>query len=149
MKYLPLLGSLFLSASPSVADDLLYLRCKLSVDIVGTNSITSEIVEDRTIEFIGTMKIDFKKKVIREAGDKRVVVFTVQNKMITATHKVDNDELKSNDVFKLNLTPPYKSSSKGTAVFKTVNRSATTRGEGSCEEVDASVFENALKESES
>ena len=62
---------------------------------------------------------------------------------------MDNDELKSTDIFKLNLMPPYLISSKGTAIVKTMNRSLAFRGEGSCEEVDASVFERVMKESES
>jgi hypothetical protein len=42
--------------------------------------------------------------------------------------------------------PPYSISSKGTAIVKTMNKSLTTRGEGSCEEVDPSVFEKALNQ---
>ena len=62
---------------------------------------------------------------------------------------MDNDELKSDDMFKLNLRPPYSISTKVTAIVKTINRSLASRSEGSCEEVDALVFEKVMKESES
>ena len=149
MKYLPLLGALLLSASPAVADDLLYLRCKKSDDIVITNSTTSKIIEERTKYVSSIFKIDLAKKTLTDARANCPLSFTVQNKLIIATWKVDNDEMKSEDIFKLTLMPPYSISAKGTAIVKTMNRSLTTRGEGSCEEVDASVFKEALKESES
>ena len=46
MTKLPfLLSALLLSASPAVADDFVYLRCKESADIVITNSTTSKIID--------------------------------------------------------------------------------------------------------
>ena len=144
-----LLGALLLSASPVLADDFVYLRCKKSDDIVITNSATSKIIEERTKYVSSIFKIDLAKKTLTDARANYPLSFTVQNKLIIATWKVDNDEMKSEDIFKLTLMPPYSISAKGTAIVKTMNRSLTTRGEGSCEEVDASVFKEALKESES
>ena len=149
MKSLLALGSLLLSASPAVANDLLYLRCRKSDHIVITNSATSNIIDKRTKDDSSILKIDLTKKTLADARARFPVSFTVQNKAIIATYKVDNDELKSDDMFKLNLIPPYSISSKGTAIVKTMNRSLTSRGEGSCQEVDASVFEKVMKESES
>ena len=149
MKLPMLLGALLLSASPVLADDFVYLRCKKSDDIVITNSATSKIIEERTKYVSSIFKIDLAKKTLTDARANYPLSFTVQNKLIIATWKVDNDEMKSEDIFKLTLMPPYSISAKGTAIVKTMNRSLTTRGEGSCEEVDASVFKEALKESES
>ena len=149
MKCLLALGALLLSASPAVANDLLYLRCRKSDHIVITNSATSNIIDKRTKDDSSILKIDLTKKTLADARARFPLSFTVQNKTIIATYKVDNDELKSDDMFKLNLIPPYSISSKGTAIVKTMNRSLTSRGEGSCEEVDASVFEKVMKESES
>tara|TARA_Y100000766_G_scaffold266583_1_gene261024 strand:+ start:383 stop:832 length:450 start_codon:yes stop_codon:yes gene_type:complete len=149
MKSLLGLGALLLSASPAVANDLLYLRCKKSDDIVITNSATSKIIEKRTKHDTSVLKIDLTKKTLTDARARFPLSFTVQNKIIIAIYKVDNDELKSSDIFKLNLIPPYSISAKGTAIVKAMNRSLTSRGEGSCEEVDASAFEKVMKESES
>ena len=149
MKSLLALGSLLLSASPAVANDLLYLRCRKSDHIVITNSATSNIIDKRTKDDSSILKIDLTKKTLADARARFPLSFTVQNKTIIATYKVDNDELKSDDMFKLNFIPPYSISSKGTAIVKTMNGSLTSRGEGSCQEVDASVFEKVMKESES
>ena len=141
-----LLGALLLSASPAVSNDYLYLRCKKSDDIVIANSVTSRIVGKSTKDVSSIFKIDLTKKTLTDARAGYPQSFTVQNKTIIITYKVDNDQLKSSDIFKLNLMPPYSISSKGTAIVKTMNKSLTTKGEGSCEEVDPSVFEKALNQ---
>ena len=146
MKLPILLGALLLSASPAVANDYLYLSCKKSDNIVITNSATSRIIGKRTKDVSSNFKIDLTKKTLADARAGYPQSFTVQNKTIIITYKVDNDQLKSSDIFKLNLMPPYSISSKGTAIVNTMNKSLTTRGEGSCEEVDASVFEKALNQ---
>ena len=146
MKLPTLLGALLLSASPAVSNDCLYLRCKKSDDIVITNSATSRIIGKRTKDVSSIFKIDLTKKTLTDARAGYPQSFTVHNKTIVITYKVDNDQLKSSDVSKLNLMPPYSISSKGTAIVKTMNKSLTTRGEGSCEEVDPSVFEKALNQ---
>ncbi len=107
MKSLLGLGALLLSASPAVANDLLYLRCKKSDDIVITNSATSKIIEKRTKHDTSVLKVDLTKKTLTDARARFPLSFTVQNKIIIAIYKVDNDELKSSDIFKLNLIPPY------------------------------------------
>ena len=144
MKLQILLGVLLLSASPAVANDYLYLRCKKSDDIVIANSATSRIIGKRTKDVSSIFKIDLTKKTLTDARAGYPQSFTVQNRAIIITYKVDNDQLKSSDIFKLNLMPPYSISSQGTAIVKTMKKSLTTRGEGSCEEVDASDYENSL-----
>ena len=146
MKLPTLLTALLLSASPAVSEDYLYFRCKKSDDIVITNSATSRIIGKRTKDVTSIFKIDLTKKTLTDARAGYPQSFTVQNKTIIITYKVDNDQLKSSDIFKLNLIPPYSISSKGTAIVKAMNKSLSTRGEGSCEEVDASVFEKALNQ---
>ena len=58
MKYLPLLGALLLSASPAIADDLIYLEC----DVKGTETTiqqsTNEILEKRDLATKGFYTID-------------------------------------------------------------------------------------------
>ena len=149
MKSLLALSALLLSASPATADDFLYLRCKQSVNLVTTNSITSKIIEDRTLDDVSILKIDFIKKSILDTRSAGPLSFTVQNNVMNVLTKSDDDELKINDVFKLNLFPPYLNSSRGTIVFKTKNKTNAHSANGFCKEVDGSVFEKALKESES
>ena len=146
MKLLPLIGALLISASPASAGDYLYLRCKYSVDIVTTNSKTSEISEDRTIDDIALIEIDFKKKTVLDTRSEGALGFTLQNKTMTIMQKIDDDELKLHGLDKIELMPPYSSSGSGTAIYKSKNETWTYSYEGSCEEIDASVFDEALSQ---
>ena len=149
MKYLTILGVLLLSASPAVADDFLYLKCKQSVDMVITDLTTSKIVEDRTIDDISILKIDFSKKTMHDSRAELTVNFALKNKIATIIQKVDDDEVKLDDATKIKLSPPYLNSSTGKGILKAKNQSSTHKAEGKCEEVDASVWNKSFKESES
>ena len=149
MKYLPILGALLLSASPAVADDFLYLRCTQSVDMIITDLITSKIVEDRTMDDISILEIDFSKKTMHDSRAGLTVNFALKNKIAIIIQKVDDDEVKLDDVTKIKLFSPYSNSSTGTGILKAKNQSSTHRAEGECEEVDASAWNKSFKESES
>ncbi len=146
MKLPILLSALLLLASPALADDYLYLKCKQSIDMVFNNSTTSKIVEDRTIDVIETVKIDFAKKTLQGAGAEEPLSFTIKNKIATMYNKIDNDEMQTYGVIKINLVPPYSISSEG--MLKDKNISVTTSTEGLCERVDVSVWDEAIKQSE-
>lgn len=148
MKYFSVISALLLSATSTTADDYLYLRCKVPVHSVTTNASTSKIVEDRTIDDVSILKIDFTKKTIHDSRAKGAVDVTIKNDIATIIQKVDDDEIKMDDVTKINLAPPYSISAKGTIIAKTSNESQTYRARGLCEEVDASVWEESFKKSD-
>ena len=143
MKFLPIIGALLISASPAAAGDYLYLRCKYSVDIVTTNTKTSKINEDRTIDDTALLKIDFNKKTVLDTRSSAALGFTLQHETMTIIQKVDDDEMKLNSVDKIELIPPYATSGSGSAISKSKNATRTYSYEGSCEEIDASVFDEA------
>ena len=145
LRTVPLIGAVLISASPSAAGDYLYLRCKYSVDIVTTNTKTSKINEDRTIDDRALIKIDFNKKTVLDARSPAALGFTLQNKTMTIIQKIDDDETKLNGVDTMELVPPYSTSGSGTAILKSKNVTRTYSYEGSCEEIDASVFDEALR----
>ena len=147
MKLLPLIGALLLSASPAAAGDYLYLRCRCSADIVTTESKSYKILDDRTIDDIALLKIDFKQKTVLDSCSEAALGYTLQNKTMTIIQRIDDDETILNGVDKIELMPPYSWSGSGTIILKSKN---VTRNysyeEGSCEEIDASVFDEALRQ---
>ena len=58
MKYVPLLGALLLSASPAIADDLIYLKCDVKANETTIQSSTNEILEKRDLATEGFYIID-------------------------------------------------------------------------------------------
>ena len=149
MKLPILLGALLLSVSPAFADDYLYLRCKLSIDWVQRNSITSKITEDRTIDDIALLKVDFQRKTILDTRSDGPLDIAIQDKVLTITQRIDDKEMKLQDIGTIELTPPYAFSGKGTGIYKSKNETSAYSYEGLCKEINESVFEKALKESES
>ena len=147
MKLLPLIGALLLSASPAAAGDYLYLRCKSTAELVTTNTKSSKILDDRTIDDIALLKIDFKQKTVLDSRSEAALGYTLQNKTMTIIQRIDDDETILNGVDKIELMPPYSWSGSGTIILKSKN---VTRNysyeEGSCEEIDASVFDEALRQ---
>ena len=145
LRTVPFLGALLLSGSPTAARDYLYLRCQYSVDMVTTNTKTSKIYEDRTIDDRALIKIDFNKKTVLDARSPAALGYTLQNNTMTIVQKINDDETKLNGVDKMELMPPYSTSGSGTAILKSKNVTRNYSYEGSCEEIDASVFDEALR----
>ena len=117
MKLPILLGALFLSASPVIADDFIFLKCKYAVDLVTINSITSEIIEDRTIDDIALLKVDLKKKTIFDTRSSRPLDIAIQDGMITLVVQSEDEEMKIDDAAKIELRPPYSLKQRGIIVF--------------------------------
>ena len=144
MKLFPLLGALLLSASPAAAGEYLYLRCKCSADIVTTESKSYKILDDRTIDDIALLKIDFKQNTVLDSRSEAALGFSLQINTMTIIQKIDDDEMKLNAVDKIELMPPYSWSGSGTAILKSKNVTRNYSYEGSCEEIDASIFDEAV-----
>ncbi|QNI54535.1 putative conserved secreted protein [Synechococcus sp. BIOS-E4-1] len=58
MKYHALFGVLLLSASPAIAEDLIYLECDVKATETTIQSSTNEILEKRDLATVGFYKID-------------------------------------------------------------------------------------------
>ena len=114
---------------------------------MNTNSTTSKITEDRAIDDIAIIKVDFKMKTIFDSRSEGPLDIAIQDKILTIPQRINDRELKLEDIGRIELTSPYTLSGKGTAIYKSKNQALTYSHEGLCKEVDASVFESALKES--
>ena len=114
---------------------------------MNANSTTSKITQDGIIDDITILKVDFKMKAILDSRSEGPLDIAIQDKILTIPQRIDDRELKLEDVGRIELTPPYALSGKGTAIYKSKNQTSTYSYEGLCKEVDASVFESALKAS--
>ena len=112
---------------------------------MNANSTTSKITQDGIIDDITILKVDFKMKAILDSRSEGPLDIAIQDKILTIPQRIDDRELKLEDVGRIELTPPYALSGKGTAIYKSKNQTSTYSYEGLCKEVDASVFEEASK----
>ena len=146
LKLLLSLGALLLSGSPAIAADVLYLRCKASVDMLITNSVTSQVIEDRTIDEIYFFKVDLKNKTILDSRSERLVGITVQDKTIVIPQKFDDEELWLDDLTQIDLEQSNLYSASGKAIYRPRNQEVSYRAEGLCMEIDASGFVEVLSQ---
>jgi len=60
MKRILAITSPFFLTTPAFSEDILYLKCEVTTNLLISNLATSKTVEDRTIEDISILKIDLK-----------------------------------------------------------------------------------------
>ena len=146
MKLPLFLGVLFISASPVVADDFVYLMCELKGFNKMTDLKTNEI--DRSIvgSHIQHWKVDVAKSRLIEAEcdvwDKAKIVNGVA---IEEWEKPRNKNgITLSFKFSIQIAPP------GPLFFHSLSRSDfftySMNGTGMCKGIDASVFEKALNQ---
>ena len=147
MNSLLVLSALLLSASPAVADDFVYLECDKKSIIITEDLKSNEITTGEEDFEISHIKVDLVNS--RTATAKRPE--WEEGKVVNGAFVVEG-ELTENGItttmkFSLQVVPPYRM--VGESLSRNDAISMTFKGRGICKVVEASVFEKALKESES
>ena len=146
MKSLLALGSLLLSASPVLADDFVYLRCETMQNLTYSNSKTSKILDNRRMSAVNILQVDLKKKTLFDTRSTRPIDVTIQGTNLSWRNAFNTIKSRQDVSGKINLVPPYHFSTGGVVTDKTNNINLTFSEEGSCAEIDASEFQEALNQ---
>ena len=146
MKRILFIAVPFLLTTPAFSKDILYLKCKVTSDFLISDLATSKVIEDRTIDDISILKIDFKRSTAHDTRSEQAIDIVIKRKMALIAQRINDDEIKLYDDGSLHLLPPYPLSGTGKTVFKSKNRKVNYTYQGSCSEVDASVFNDALNQ---
>ena len=149
MKYLSLIGALFLTATPAVADDFLYLKCDetMLVSTVIDWSDGDQTPISREIKEILVLRIDTRnKKVIYNNTNEEQDVIIQDNEMSTEMiHRTEFENQSSKDTYQTTtmLSPPYTIRGEGKRVLKEPTpgliKMLTT---GDCIKIDSAEFNN-------
>ena len=149
MKYLSLIGALFLTATPAVADDFLYLKCDetMLVSTVIDWSDGDQTPISREIKEILVLRIDTRnKKVIYNNTNEEQDVIIRDNEMSTEMiHRTEFENQSSKDIYQTTtmLSPPYTIRGEGKRVLKEPTpgliKIVTT---GDCIKIDSAEFDN-------
>ncbi len=145
-RLLLLLTTLLVSSTQASARDILYLNCKVTSEFLVSDLATSKVVEDRTIDDISILKIDLKASTAHDARSEEAVDIVIEGEMALIEQRIDDDEIQLNDDGSLHLIPPYPMSGTGKTVYKSKNQKADYAYQGSCIELDASAFYEALNQ---
>ena len=146
MRSLLVLGALLVSASPVLADDFVYLRCETMQNLTYSNSKTSKILDNRRMSAVNILQVDLKKKTLFDTRSTRPIDVTIQGTNLSWRNAFNTIKSEQDVSGKINLVPPYHFSTGGVVTDKTNNINLTFSEEGSCAEIDASEFEEALNQ---
>ena len=146
MKSIFFLSALLVSVSPAIADDFVYLRCETMQDLTYSNSKTSKILDNRRMSAVNILQVDLKKKTLFDTRSTRPIDVTIQGTNLSWRNAFNTIKSGQDVSGKINLVPPYHFSTGGVVTDKTNNINLTFSEEGSCAEIDASEFEEALNQ---
>ena len=148
MKLLLLLSTLLLSASPAIADDFLYLRCDTKFSKISMDLRVNKIIEsDEGVDVLHS-KVDLiNSRVIMAEGAAEWEEVEIVNGVYSADEEKLVDGVTLSTSMSLQVDPPGQMTVN--VLSRDDNASISFKITGMCKEVDASVFEKALKESES
>ena len=81
MKRLMLLiSALMVSSTQASARDILYFKCRITSDFLISDINTSKVVDDRTIDDISILKIDFKAGTAQDARSEQSIDIVIKRK---------------------------------------------------------------------
>ena len=160
-KYLPLLSSLLISASPVVADDLVYLSCETKTQLRVIDAETAKVIRDFE-EIESTNEDNISKEIYRiDLKNSKYTHHQDGNQKSDVQAKIDA-KIKNGKLMhygegprgyidtKISFDPPGEILINGSYVGFAMDgmRPLTYIGEyitkGSCTDIDASEFENSL-----
>ena len=148
MKLPILLGALLLSTAPAVADDFLYLRCDTKFSKISKDLRANKIIESDEGVDIFHSKVDLiNSRVITAEGDAEWEEVEIVNGVYSVDEETLENGVTTSMSMSLQVDPPGQMTVN--SLFRDDNASISFKITGVCKEVDASVFEKALKESES
>ena len=141
-----LISALMVSSTQASARDILCLKCRVTSDFLISDIATSKVVDDRTIDDISILKIDFKAGTAHDAHSEQSIDIVIKRKTALIAQRINDNEMQLDDDGSLRLIPPYPLSGTGKAVYKSKNQKADYSYQGSCVEVIASIFREALNQ---
>ena len=147
MKLPILLGALLLSATPAVADNFLYVRCK--TEVTATTLRSNQVVNSEQGDMIFYFKTDLKNSRIMNSTRGEWDKLEIKNGVAFEDKVNVLDGLNYHTKTSMEIQPLGKIV-VNVAVSKIAHSnddiSQMLKGSGDCQEVDASAFEKAMKQ---
>ena len=138
MNKLPLLlATLLLSASPAVADDFLYLVCKIEGQNTFTNLVSKDVIDDNYEDYL-MFEVDLSKSLFRNHRDPEWVQMSVDGNTIVQDTKYDREGFTARVRGVLPLNPPGQITIDNW--FKTTTEYQVVKGKGDCKMSDSSTW---------
>ena len=137
MKLPLVLTTLLLSASPAVADDFLYMVCKIEGQNTFTNLVSKDVADDNYVDYL-MFEVDLSKSRFRNHRDPEWAQMSVEGNTIVQDTKYDREGFTARvrGVLPLNLPGPITIDNW----FKTTAEYRVVKGKGDCKKSDSSAW---------
>ena len=137
MKLPLLLTTLLLSASPAVADDFLYMVCKIEGQNTFTDLVSKDVKDDDYVDYL-MFEVDLSKSRFRNHRDPEWAQMSVDGNTIVQDTKYDREGFTARvrGVLPLNLPGPITIDNW----FKTTTEYQVVKGKGDCKMSDSSAW---------
>ena len=147
MKYLAFFSALLLSASPAIADEIVYLKCVTKVTVVKKDLMFNKTTKKEEETVTDHVMVNLTKSLTRTANNPT----WREEKIVNGVAITERERSENGLYFKrkgtLQIVPP------GPVIIEAIVRndyfSETTKVRGMCEGIDESEFEKARKEAKS
>ena len=137
MKLPLLLTTLILSASPAIADDFLYMVCKIEVQNTFTNLVSKDVIDDNYEDYL-MFEVDLSKSLFRNHRDPEWVQMSFDGNTIVQDTKYDREGFTARVRGVLPLNPPGQITIDNW--FKTTTEYQVVKGKGDCKMSDSSTW---------
>ena len=138
MKLPILLTTLLLSASPVVANEFVYMVCKINANDSRTNLASGDVQSNDTEDFL-MFKVDLSKKLFRNHRIPEWSRFRVNGTTIIQDTKINREGFSAHVRGVLPLNPPGPISIDNW--FKNTTEHQVIQGEGDCRKTNSSTWE--------
>ncbi|WP_186479527.1 hypothetical protein [Synechococcus sp. NOUM97013] len=137
MKLPLLLTTLILSASTAIADDFLYMVCKIEGQNTSTNLVSKDVIDDDYEDYL-MFEVDLSKSLFRNHRDPEWVQMSVDGNTIVQDTKYDREGFTARVRGVLPLNPPGQITIDNW--FKTTTEYQVVKGKGDCKMSDSSAW---------
>ena len=147
MKHPLLLTTLLLSVSPSLAKDLLYLKCDetRAMTSISTYDDGEQFTLENNDEEIFVLRIDTKNE--KMLMNKSEVDIDVKDNEAIHSDVFDNGRIKDTNIVHTTLSPPYARYGKGKTVAKEPFPQVTDVSiQADCTKIDPAEFDEFLNQ---
>ena len=138
MQHLLLIVALFLFASPALADDFLYVVCRIKGSNTSTNLISRDVLNNDYVDFL-MFKVDLSKSLFRNHRAPEWIRISVVGNTIVQDTKINGEGFSAHVKGVLPLNPPGSISIDNW--FRNTTEYRVIKGKGDCRKTDLSTWE--------
>jgi hypothetical protein len=137
MKFLSLLGALFLSNTPALADNLMFLKCQGEFASKAINLNTSDVIQENKGRHSKTYVIDKERRMVMSRGGQWFNAEIIDG-VLSGSWKLGQGKTTRKETVLMHINPVGDYSTEKN--IRQGNITMDVAADGTCEKIDADTF---------